>query len=67
MTDQQWLTTRDCAVRLGVATDFIVGEIRDGRLVGRVLTRTTGRTLYRVERPDFEAYIARHWRKDPAA
>lgn len=60
---ERWLSTRECADRLGVTTDFIVGEIRDGRLAARVMTRESGRPLYRIEAAAFTTYLARHWQR----
>ena len=62
MSDEQpaWLTTRQCARRMGVSPDFVLGEIRDCRLVASVIVRDDKRTIYRVTVPDFEAYLRRH-------
>lgn len=54
------LTTRDCANRMGVSTNFIIGEIRDGRLAALVVEREGLRTLYRVSEAQLEAYLARY-------
>ncbi len=57
------LTTRQVADRLGVSTDFVVGEIRDGRLKASVLTRPSRRSLYRVSEGALAVYLrAHHWR-----
>jgi excisionase family DNA binding protein len=54
------LTTRDCANRLGVSPNFIIGEIRDGRLKAIVLQRAGRRTLYRIAPTALDDYLARH-------
>lgn len=62
------LTTRDCANRLGVGTNFIIGEIRDGRLDALVVERAGMKTLYRVSEAQLDSYLARHkWRRRAAA
>lgn len=61
-----WLTTRHCADLIGVSTDFVRGEIQDGRLVGTVIARDVlpgrkrARALYRVAPRDFVAYCQRY-------
>jgi len=54
------LSTRDCADYLGVSTDFVVGEIQDGRLVAKVLERPGLRKIYRVSRTELDAYVVRY-------
>lgn len=61
-TDPQ-LSTRECAERLGVSPDFIVGEILDGRLTAYTHERTGRRRIYRVTPADFDTYLAQHWRR----
>ena len=61
MTIDRLLTPRDCADVLAVTPKFIVGEIRDGRLVARVFARPSGRTRYRIEPAAFGAYLREHW------
>jgi excisionase family DNA binding protein len=56
-----WMTTRQCAERLGISTDFVVGEIRDKRLQAHVIVRDGKRVIYRVSVVDFEAYLRRHY------
>lgn len=56
-----WLTTRQCADRLGVSTDFIRGEIGDRRLKAHVVAREKKRTIYRVTAEDFGAYLRRYY------
>lgn len=58
----EWLTTNDCADLLGVSTGFVRGEIRDGRLCARAISRPGKRMLYRIAAPDFKTYLLRHWR-----
>jgi len=40
---------------------FIRGEIKDGRLVARILRRESGRSVYRIQQADFDAYLEQHW------
>lgn len=62
-----WLTTGQCATTLGVSTDYIRGEIRDGRLQAVIIPREPrpGRTrAYRAIRIYPEAWAAyrhRYW------
>lgn len=53
------LTTSDCAEAISMTTEFIVGEIRDGRLKAR--TYAGGRPRYRIAPADWDAYLARYW------
>ena len=55
-----YLTTRDCANRLGVTTEFIVAEIQDGRLQALVIKRTGFKNIYRVSPQELEAYLHRN-------
>jgi hypothetical protein len=64
MTEEQRkpkLSPRACAEVLGVSTDYIVGEIRDGRLPAREREYDSGRKRYRVDAGDFAAYIEHYW------
>jgi excisionase family DNA binding protein len=54
------LTTSDCAQRLGVSTQFIVGEIREGRLRALVIQRGRRRAMYRIAPADLAAYLRQH-------
>jgi excisionase family DNA binding protein len=63
-TDPRLLTTRDIADYLGVSTDFVVGEIDDGRLRALVLDRPGGRRIIRVSPASLEAFM-RRWRWRP--
>lgn len=58
------LTTADCARAIGMSTQFIRGEILDGRLKARV-SKPEGRqrAKYRIEADDFAAYQRAHWPK----
>ena len=56
-----WLSTRQCAVQIGVSTSFIRGEIRDGRLRAQQLVRDGKRPVYRVALSDFRVYLTQHW------
>lgn len=55
-----WLNTRQCAARLGMSTDFVVGEIHDKRLQAHVIVRNGKRVVYRIAVADFETYLHRH-------
>lgn len=56
-----WLTTRQCATRLGLTTpEFIVGEILDGRLCALVIERPGMRRIYRVKASALQTYISRY-------
>jgi excisionase family DNA binding protein len=54
------LTTSDCARRLGVSTQFIVGEIHEGRLRALVIRRGRLRAMYRISPADLTSYLQRH-------
>ena len=64
---KSWLTTGQCATTLGVSTDYIRGEIRDGRLIAQVIPRDPrpGRTrayrAIRVYPESRHAYLQRYW------
>lgn len=55
------LSPADCADVLGVSPDYIVGEIKEGRLPARERTYDSGRKRYRVDAGDFAAYVAEYW------
>jgi excisionase family DNA binding protein len=60
----KWLTTGQCAERIGLTDEYIRGEIKDGRLPAREHRyATSGRVRYRIEPEDFDAYVERHWPK----
>jgi hypothetical protein len=61
MPEPIYLKTRECAVLLGVTTEYIVGEIRDGRLPAHCRTTPEGRVRYRVAVEDWRLYVATHW------
>jgi len=54
------LKTSECAELLGVSTDFILDEIKDGRLPA-LKTARGQRSIYRIEVDDFREYCRRHW------
>ena len=57
----QTLTTREAADIIGVDTEFVRGEILDGRLSAAVeIRRPSGRRYRRIVRGDFESYC-RKW------
>jgi hypothetical protein len=55
-----WLKPRDCADRLGVTPNFIIGEIRDGRLNALVIERPGSKAIYRIRTSSLQAYITRY-------
>lgn len=55
------LTVAECALQLNIGADFIVGEIKDGRLNALRYRRPSGRTRYRVRESWFAEYVATHW------
>jgi hypothetical protein len=57
-----WLSTAKCAAIIGVTTDFIRGEIIDGRLRAYIIQRPGKRRLYRVRDIDFRVYLQAHWK-----
>jgi predicted DNA-binding transcriptional regulator AlpA len=61
VTDRIYLRPSECAVLIGVSSDYIVGEIKDGRLPARVNLSPKGRTRYRVWVEDWQAYVVRYW------
>ena len=62
-----YLTTRDCAQRLGVTPRYIRAEILDGRLQAEIIARAPGRNrtrgnrCYRVYQAEWVAYLAHYW------
>jgi len=56
-----WLSTRQCGSLIGMTTEFIRGEIRDGRLPACKLARDGKRPAYRVRVEDFDTYLDRYW------
>lgn len=56
-----WMTTAQIAAKLGMSTDFVVGEIRDRRLDARVIVREGKRTVYRISAAQFDRYCYRFW------
>lgn len=57
------LTTGDCAHTLHVTSEFIRGEIKEGRLPAMTFKRASGRTKYRIDAEDFRRYIEQYWPK----
>jgi excisionase family DNA binding protein len=70
MTAEPKLSPRACAAVLGVSADYIVGEIKDGRLPARERAYESGRKRYRIDAMAFAAYIEEYWpernRRSPA-
>jgi len=58
------LTTAECARILGMTSEFVRGEIIEGRLRARVF-KPAGRrrAKYVIESPDLEAYQREYWPK----
>jgi len=54
------LTTRMIADKLGTTTQFVVDEIKAGRLHAK-RHDLGGRPMYRVQPVDYASYYARHW------
>ena len=54
-----WLNTAQCALVLGgLRPAFVVGEIRDGRLLARIVIERPGkRTIYRILKSDLDRYM----------
>lgn len=61
MSVDGYLSPYQCAKLLGVSDDYIVGEIKDGRLPARERCYASGRKRYRVDPVAFAAYIDRYW------
>lgn len=61
VSEERYLSPPDCASVLGVTANFIRGEVKDGRLMARVFTRPSGRTVYRIPASAFQAYVEEHW------
>ena len=58
------LSPSECAAILGVSADYIVGEIRDGRLPAHErVYPDSGYKRYRIDALDFSKYIAQYWPK----
>ncbi len=59
------LTTRDCADWMGVTTEFIRGEIDDGKLEAEDVM-VNGRRIIRVHLDEFRAYLQKiGWKRIP--
>lgn len=59
------MTTADVARELGVTSEFVRGEILDGRLAANVIRRPGKRTVYRVTRAHLDAYQTKHGSNQP--
>jgi hypothetical protein len=59
-----FLDPADCARKLRVSVDFIYRAIAAGRREARRHVSSGGRTIYRIEPEDLQAYLAEPW---PAA
>lgn len=55
------LSPRQCGNVLGVSGDYIVGEIREGRLAARVRHHANNRCRYRIDPRDFMVYAREYW------
>lgn len=60
-TDSPWMTTSQCAAKIGTSTEFVRGEIRDHRLEAHVIARDGKRMIYRISVESFERYLYRFW------
>lgn len=54
------LTSRQCANRLGVSTDFIVAEILDKKLRALIIAGRGKRSIYRISEDDWAVYTLKH-------
>lgn len=61
MTLDTKLSPKACGQVLGMTAEFIVGEIKDGRLNARVRSYESGRKRYLVDPMEFAAYIDKYW------
>lgn len=62
------MTSREVADRLGVSTNFVLGEVRDGRLLACTYDRPGRRVVYRFSEQQLEAYQVRYaWPQRVAA
>ncbi len=60
------LTTGQCARWMGVATSYLVSEIREGFLIANNVGKMGHRHDYRIYFPNFVAYLrARRWSRIP--
>ena len=53
-----FLDPADCARKLRVSVDFIYRAIAAGRVEARQHVSSGGRTIYRIEPEDLQAYLA---------
>jgi len=60
------MTTADVARDLGMTSEYVRGEILDGRLQAVWIERPGKRTVYRITPDQLAAYKARHCRGDVA-
>jgi excisionase family DNA binding protein len=63
VSSESKLSPGECAAVLGVSADYIVGEIKEGRLPARERTYDSGRKRYRIDASDFAAYVREFWPK----
>ena len=61
MTFDPKLSPKACAQILGLSADYIVGEIKEGRLPARERTYASGRKRYRIDPEEFAVYIEKFW------
>jgi hypothetical protein len=67
MAHRIYLKPRECAILLGVTAEYIVGEIKDGRLTAMVHETKEGRVRYRVDVEDWRLYVVTHWPRKMAS
>lgn len=54
------LSTSEAAARLGVSANFIVSEIKAGRLRGEVLARPGRRRMFRIPERAIAEYVKKY-------
>lgn len=57
--ESEFLSTAQAAALLGASSNFIIGEIRDGRLPALVIERPNVRTMYRIRKSALDDYVKR--------
>jgi hypothetical protein len=62
-----YLTTGDCAIRLGVSSEFIRGEIEDGKLQAETVTEGRKRKAIRIYPLAWKLYLGKWWPQHPCS
>jgi hypothetical protein len=65
-TNAEYLRPSECAQALGVSSDFILGEIKDGKIPAVRRSTANGRMRYWVNAADWLDYVATHWQRKTA-